>query len=120
MSTYLKEIAKDIWKVVSWPLFAKTRNNRLFWVILMAVATLVNTINLDSFWDIAFLVLTSSLFGHDWSAWWHRVDEEVDGSWYKESDIDALMLERDEAVADVEELRIQIRILDEELSKYRG
>ena len=120
MTAHIKSIASDIWKVISWPILAKTRNNRLFWAVLMAIATLVNTINLDSFWDIAFLILTASIFGHDWSAWWHRVDEEVDGSWYKESDIDMLMHERDELTADVEELWTQIRILAEELEKYRA
>ena len=99
MSAYLKEIANDVWKAVFWPLFTKTHNNRLFWMILLGIFTLVNTINVNSIWDIAFLVFFAFLFGLDWSAWWHRVDEEVDGFWYKELDIDQLMQERDEAVA---------------------
>lgn len=117
MSAYLKEIANDVWKAVFWPLFAKTRNNRLFWMILLGIFTLVNTINVNSIWDIAFLVFFAFLFGFNWSAWWHRVDEEVDSFWYKELDIDQLMYERDEAVA---LLRVVTDVFTDDRGEWSG
>ena len=113
MSAYILFAAKNTLAVVLWPLTDRSRANRMFWCVLLGIATVLNIFGLNTGYGVFFLILSAFLFGYEWAAFYYRVDDNLFEQF--EQHINQIIYDRDEALADVAEYRFQLRDLENEI-----